>query len=80
MNLFERILDRIYWTFVLLVMIVLALVICAVDFFLESFFHEEYNRFFSAPADQAIEAYRAFQSEHRFLCWFLQWPLMMVGM
>lgn len=80
MNLLERIWDRIFWTVFLLVVIVLALVVLAFDFFFESFFPEEYNLWFSEDAGNAIDRYRAFAVDHPVLCWFLQWPLLMVGL
>lgn len=84
MNLFERICDRLFWTFVLLFAITLALVIMAVDFFFELFFPGQFDalkdRFFSSQAGDAIVSYRAFQKEHPVLCWFLKWPLMLFGM
>lgn len=80
MNLIERIWDRIFWTFVLLVALVLGLIVMAVDFFFESFFREDYDRFFSARADCGIAAYRAFRRQHPVICWFLQGPLLLVGM
>ncbi|HEX3626684.1 MAG TPA: hypothetical protein VH280_14820 [Verrucomicrobiae bacterium] len=84
MNLIESIWDRI-WDAVLcrallLVLIVLGLVILAIDFFFESFFPGVYDRLFSSPAGEAIEFYRTFRRDHPAVCWFLQWPLLSVGM
>lgn len=80
MRLLESIWDRIFWAFVLTIAMLLALVIIVVDFFLECFFHEEYNRFFEARADSAIESYQAFRRDHPVICWCLQFPLLAVGM
>lgn len=79
-SIIDRILDRLFWTFVLSVALILFLVVMAFDFFFESFFPEDYNRWFSADAGNAIAEYQAFRRQHPVICWCLQWPLLTVGM
>jgi hypothetical protein len=83
MNFFEAVLDRLFWMFVILVAIVLATIICTVDFFFALFFPKTYkefqDRFFGAPADQAINNYENFARDHPILCWIFRWPLALLS-